>query len=168
MIKQLCKTTKQSFVALSITVIQIKALRLAWIPRLLNNGHPNWKTVPNNLLKKWGGLDFLLLCNYRMKNFEFLPRFYHDILLFFDELKTLYGHKGISDLLLFNNRDILIDEKPFFFQEWNVAGIKTIMDLLDTDRQFLSFPDLKSKFSLPKTSFLHYYQVESAIPNFFI
>ena len=30
----------------------IKALRLAWIPRLLNNGHPNWKTVPNYLLKK--------------------------------------------------------------------------------------------------------------------
>ena len=40
------------------------------------------------------------------------------------------------------------------------------MDLLDTDGQFLSFPDLKSKFSLPKTSFLHYYQVVSAIPNF--
>ena len=42
----------------------------------------------------------------------------------------------------------------------------TIMDLLDTDGQFLSFPDLKAKFSLPKTSFLHYYQVVSAIPNF--
>ena len=40
------------------------------------------------------------------------------------------------------------------------------MDLLETDGQFLSFPDLKSKFSLPKTSFLHYYQVVSAIPNF--
>ena len=71
-----------------------------------------------------------------MKDFEFLPRFYHNILLFFDELKTLYGHKGISDLLLFNNRDILIDEKAFFFQEWFVTGIKTIMDLLDTDGQF--------------------------------
>lgn len=62
--------------------------------------------------------------------------------------------------------DILNDEKPFFFQEWFAAGIKTIMDLLDTDGQFLSFPDLKAKFSLPKTSFLHYYQVVSAIPNF--
>ena len=71
-------------------------------------------------------------------------------------------------MLLFNNRDILIDEKPFFFQEWFVAGIKTIMDLLDTDGQFLSFPDLKSKFSLLKTSFLHYYQVVSAIPNFLL
>ena len=144
----------------------ITALRLAWIPRLLNKAHPNWKTVPNYHLKKWGGLDFLLLCNYRMKDFEFLPRFYHDILLFFDELKMLYGYKGISDLLLFNNRDILVDEKPFFFQEWFAARIKTIMDLLDTDGQFLSFPDLKAKFSLPETSFLHYYQVVSTIPNF--
>ena len=40
------------------------------------------------------------------------------------------------------------------------------MDLLDTDGQFISFPDLKSKFSLPKTSFLHYYQLVTAIPNF--
>ena len=128
----------------------IKALRLAWIPRLSNNSHPNWKTVPNYHLKKWGGLDFLLLCNYRMKDFEFLPRFYHDILLFFDELKTLYGHKGISDLLHFNNRDILIVEKPFFFQEWFVAGIKTIMHLLDTDGQFLSFPDLKIQILFTK------------------
>ena len=45
----------------------IKALRLAWIPRLLKNGH----------------------FNYRVKDFEYLPRFYRDILLFFDELKTL-------------------------------------------------------------------------------
>ena len=83
----------------------ITAQRLAWIPRLLNNGHPNWKTVPNYHFKKWGGLDFLLVCNYQMKDFELLPRFYHDILLFFDNLKTLYyGHKGISDLLLLNNR----------------------------------------------------------------
>ena len=51
----------------------IKALRLAWIPRLLNNGHPNWKTVPNYHLKKWGGLDFLLWCNYRtgLETFRF-------------------------------------------------------------------------------------------------
>ena len=51
----------------------IKALRLAWIPRLSNNSHPNWKTVPNYHLKKWGGLDFLLLCNYRMKDLNFYP-----------------------------------------------------------------------------------------------
>ena len=60
----------------------IKPLRLAWIPRLLKNGHFNWKTIPDCHFKKCGGLDFLLSCNYRVKDFEYLPRFYKDILFF--------------------------------------------------------------------------------------
>ena len=40
----------------------IKALRLAWIPRLLKIGQFNWKTVPDVLFKKYGGLGFLLTC----------------------------------------------------------------------------------------------------------
>ena len=40
----------------------IKALRLAWIPRLLQNSFPNWKFVPDHLFKKYGGLHFLLSC----------------------------------------------------------------------------------------------------------
>ena len=30
----------------------IKALRLAWIPRLLNGGHQNWKKVPDHFFKR--------------------------------------------------------------------------------------------------------------------
>jgi len=36
----------------------IKALRLAWIPRLLNPESSNWKTVPNYFFTKRGGLNF--------------------------------------------------------------------------------------------------------------
>ena len=57
----------------------IKALQLAWIPRLLKSGQFNWKTVPDVLFKKYGGLGFLLTCNYRMKDFEYLP-FYNSLM----------------------------------------------------------------------------------------
>ena len=62
-----------------------KALKLAGIPRLLKNGNFNWNTVPEYFVKKHGGLGFLLLCNYRVKDFDYLPRFYKDILLFFGD-----------------------------------------------------------------------------------
>ena len=39
------------------------------------------------------------------------------------------------------------------------------MDLLDSDGHVLSFADFKSKFHLKMTSFLHFYQVKSAISN---
>ena len=109
----------------------IKALRLAWIPRLVQNSFSNWKFVPDHLFKKYGGLHFLLSCNYHLKEFENIPSFYKDILLFFHELKTLYeGHCG-RDTILFNNNEIPIDSKSFLWTEWYTKGIKMIRNLLD-------------------------------------
>ena len=39
----------------------IKALRLAWIPRLLKKGHFNWKTIPDYHFKKSVALTFYYL-----------------------------------------------------------------------------------------------------------
>lgn len=60
----------------------IKALRLAWIPRFLIPGKRNRKTVPDYYLRKYGGLNFLLRCNYDVKYIDGLPSFYKDILIF--------------------------------------------------------------------------------------
>ena len=100
----------------------VKALRLAWIPRLLKTGILNWKTLPDHHFKKYGGLKFLLKCNYRMKEFQDIPRFYRDILLFFDELKSLYDVANNQDFILFNNKEILIGGTPFLFHEWLAKG----------------------------------------------
>ena len=142
----------------------IKALRLAWIPRLLQNGQSNWKFAPDHFLNTYGGLRFLLTCNYQKKDFENLPLFYKDILLYFHELKTLYGC-DVGDTILFNNKEICIRGKTFFWKEWFTKGIKRIEDLLDKKGQVLPFPVFQRKYSLKKTTFLHYYQVISAIPG---
>ena len=48
-----------------------KALKLAWIARLLTTDmlsrDENWKAIPDNLFRKYGGLNFLLRCNYDIK-----------------------------------------------------------------------------------------------------
>jgi len=101
----------------------MKALRLAWIPRLLKNGQLNWKFAPDHFLKSYGGLRFQLTCNYHVKDV-----FYRDILLYFHELKTLYGCE-VGDTILFNNKEISIHGKTFFWKEWFMKGIKRIEDL---------------------------------------
>ena len=123
----------------------IKALRLAWIPRLIREGHPNWKFVPDYFFKKYGGLYFLLSCNYDAKDFEDVPSFYKDILSFFHELKALYGCHHGQDTILFNNKEIRIDGKPFFWKGWFEKGIRMIKDLLDKNENILSFPAFQSK-----------------------
>ena len=45
----------------------IKALRLSWIGRLLNNTHDTWTAIPNYHFEKHGRLLFLLNCNYSVK-----------------------------------------------------------------------------------------------------
>ena len=93
-----------------------------------------------------------------------MPLFYKDILLYFHELKTLYGC-DVGDTILFNNREICIDGKTFFWKEWFMKGIKRIENLLDEKGQVVPFPVFQRKYPLKKTSFLHYFQVISAIPG---
>ena len=78
----------------SIDVLE-KSLKLAWISRLLADEkicRESWKTIPNYIFEKYGGLNFILRCNYDKKFLEQidLPQFYKLILRHFLELKESF------------------------------------------------------------------------------
>ena len=83
---------------------------------------------------------------------------------FFKELKTIYGYDQGSDLVLFNNREILVDNKPVYLNNWVENDVILIKDLLKDDGNYLSFQEFLDKCAC-KTNFLQYYQIISAIPN---
>ena len=147
--------------------IMIKALRLAWIPRLLTPEIRNWKTIPDYYLRKTGGLNFLLRCNYDVKYIDGLPLFYKDILTFFSELKDLYCYDRMQDMVLFNNKDILVGGRPVFIKGWFDSNILSIRDLLNSNGQLLSFQEFNNKYDC-NTNFLQFYQVTSAIPKYLV
>ena len=62
---------------------------------------------------------------YRVKDFENVPLYHKDILLYFHELKTLYGC-DVGDTILFYNKEICIKGKSFFWKEWFTKGIKEL------------------------------------------
>ena len=92
-----------------------------------------------------------------------LPTFYKDMLSFFDDLKDLYYY-NLAQVILFNNREILIDGKPFFHPRVVFKGVIFRSDLLDEQGQLLSYQAFKAKYKC-KTTFLNYYQVRSAVPD---
>ena len=143
--------------------LTIKSLRLAWIKRLLFRDNCNWKKVPDYFFNKHGGLNFLLRCNYDVKYLRHVPTFYRDILIAFDEIKTLYNYDQGNDTILFNNKDILVDGKPLFITEWFTKGIHTIQQLFNEHGQYLTFQEFQGKYHC-STNFLQFYQVLSAIP----
>jgi len=71
----------------------------------------------------------------------------------------------VGDTLLFNYEEICIEGKTFFWKGCFTKGIKRIKNLLDEKGQAPSFLIFQHKYSLKNTSFLHYYQVISAIPG---
>ena len=146
-----------------------KALRLAWIQRFLkrdSRGTESWKVIPCSFLKKYGGLHFLLHCNFDenfLKSIE-TPSFYKQILSFFLELKSIYDMSGDQELILFNNKEIQIGGKTVFYQNWFDQGVYSICDILDSSGMYLNFADFCLKFSV-KSNFLTYFQILSAIPK---
>jgi len=143
----------------------LKALKLTWILRLLCTlDNSNWCIIPEHYFRSKGGLNFLLRCNYDTNYFKDLSPFYKKILNFFHELKTLYSYDQKQELVLFNNKDILVDGKPIFLNEWFKKGILSINDLLNESGNFLTFHKFCDKYSC-ESNFLQYYQVVSAIPE---
>ena len=93
-----------------------------------------------------------------------MSQFYKAMLQFFHELKSSYETDLGQDLVLFNNKEILIDHKTFFYKEWFEKGIIRVHDLLTKTGTFLSHSEFTMKYNL-KCNFLQYLQVVSAIPR---
>ena len=97
--------------------LMFKPLGPARILRHLNAGDKNWFSVPNYHFRKQGGLNFLLKRNYDTKLFPQLPSFYKNILKSFQGLKLLYGYDQASDLVLYNNKEIQVDQKTGYLSK---------------------------------------------------
>ena len=93
---------------------------------MIKSVNNNWYTIPNHFFKGVGGLNFLLRCNYDTKHFKDLPVFYKNILDNFNDLKNLYDYDQKQNLILFNNKEILIGGKQFFWRNWFKKGIISI------------------------------------------
>ena len=62
--------------------IMEKALKIAWINRINDEGDASWKIIPEQALTQYGGLSFLTNCGYDSKllYLKNLPTFYHFVL----------------------------------------------------------------------------------------
>ena len=143
----------------------VKALRLSWIGRLLNSPTTDaWTAIPNAFFERYGSLNFLLKCNYNIKNFDKnVPSFYLEMLDYFKELRPNRQDNYKSDLILWNNQDITIEGKSLFWKSWIENGIYYIQDILNEHGKFLTYEEFSHKYNI-KINFLHYFQILASIP----
>ena len=145
----------------------IKSLRLSWLGRLLNcTNNESWQAIPNDFFNRYGGLSFLLKCNYDSKKLdENLPLYYREMLDYFKELRA--GHPDIykSEFILWNNKEITIENKSIFWAHLSEQGICFVHDLLDNNGKFLSLENVQRKYNV-HLNFFQYFQLIAAIPSY--
>ena len=97
-------------------------------------------------LNKYGGLAFLLKCNFDSAKLDKnLPLFYREFLDYFQEL-TNNSQYITNDLILWNNKNITVDKKSLFWKSWFDRGIYFIGDFLNSAGKFLTLDEFQTKF----------------------
>ena len=128
---------------------QSKSLKMAWIYRISNN--TGWADIAQMYFENIGGIYFILRCFYDTKCLPDMPKFYHDILNYAQEI---FLHPKCK-CILWNNRLIKVENKSLFLKNWYEKGIVYIHDLLNEEGTWLSYDQFQNKFKI-RTNFLRY------------
>ena len=127
----------------------MKALRLSWIDRLLDPTEETWKVIPNHYFDKTGGLSFILNCNYSDRKLSgSISIFYCELLTFFQDLLNDWEDPMQRDFILWNNKEITIENNSLFWRSWLDKKVVFILDILDGNGNLPSFNKFKERYNI--------------------
>ena len=125
----------------------IKALRLSWIPRLLDEREGPWISYLKYNLKNYRGC-FLFRCNYDVNDLDLsVSKFYLELLRWWVKFRSSFSDVNYSQIVIWNNKDIRINNRPVFYKMFFDKGIIYLNDLqfnIDNVRSFESLTALRS------------------------
>jgi len=88
-----------------------------------------------------------------------IPLFYRELLDHFQELRSNYEDPLKREFILWNNRDITIENKSVFWKAWRDGNVLFVQDLLNNQRNYLSPQEFSDKYNIKVKAHL--------TPNFF-
>ena len=106
-----------------------------------------WQAIPKSYFNKYGGLPFLLKCNYDSKHFDKkLPLFYSEMLEYFKKLRSGYPDVYNREFILWNNKEITIERTSIVWRYLFEKGIYFVQDLLNKEGKFLCLENMQRKY----------------------
>ena len=117
---------------------QIKAIRLSWIPRVLDERVGPWKSYFAFHLKNYGG-TLILKCNYDVRDLNLsLNGFYQQLLDWWADFRNAFSDINYAHYVIWNNKEIT------FYKKYADCGIIYLNDLLFSLDNIRSFEYLKN------------------------
>jgi len=141
----------------------VKSTKVMWIKRLLTGQERKWKILSLILMNM---SEFDLLCKNEPKFVSPKTIFYEQVLHAWFDFYSIppKGSEEIQQEILWNNRFIIVDNKPIMKNSWLHKGILYVQDLLDVKGRILTLEGLKEKINID-VHFLEYMSVINAIPK---
>ena len=140
----------------------VKSLRLAWLKRLFNDSDATWKTYLLHLLKPVGG-KFFLNCNYEVSDYTISSQFYQELLLWWSEFRESFASESDCKIIVWNFKEIRIDNKPVYYKKNFNSGIIYIHDLLFNLNTIDSYSCFSNKIA--KSNFLQWAELRHSVPS---
>ncbi len=137
----------------------VLANRVGWIKRYLCDADSGWKYIADAFCEQFGGLRFLLTCDYKTELLSgYIPAFYKEILKAWSIV-----HKG-QHCCLWNNKNVRINEKSFFWRHLDTSGIRYISDIFHHNGQVKQFEHVSEKIG--KTWLFKWMGLVYAVPKY--
>ena len=112
-------------------------------------------------LKNVGGL-FLFHCNYDIKDVVISSQFYSELLQWWSEFREDFSSEKLYQNIIWNNKDIRVNDKPVFYKTFFNSGLTLISDLR-IDLDITDSYNIIAK-TIEKSNFLIWAGLRLAIP----
>ena len=107
-----------------------------------------WNFIPNYIFSQFGGLDFLLLCNYKIEKLPAIFSAFHRQSLLAWSL--IFKHNFLPHkYFIWNNCNILYKNKSIFFQNWFDQNILLVSQLINSQELLFSYKEFLDHFQFP-------------------
>ncbi len=137
--------------------------KINWLKQYLSKPTSIWNTFPQLIFSQFGGLPFLLMCNYDISKLPIkLSNFHRQALLAWT---LIYKHNfSPQRCFIWNNKNILFKNKSLYYANWFSNGLVLVQQLFNNQGLLLRYSEFLSKYQIPITS-KEFAVVMGAIPS---
>ncbi len=132
--------------------------KINWLKQYLSKPTSIWNTFPQLIFSRFGGLHFLLMCNYDISKLPIkLSNFHRQALLAWT---LIYKHNfSPQRCFIWNNKN-----KSLYYANWFSNGLVLVQQLFNNQGLLLRYSEFLSKYQIPITS-KEFAVVMGAIPS---
>uniref|UniRef100_A0A3Q3AHM4 Reverse transcriptase domain-containing protein n=1 Tax=Kryptolebias marmoratus TaxID=37003 RepID=A0A3Q3AHM4_KRYMA len=124
--------------------------KINWIKQFLHNPTSTWNFIPRFVFSAIGGLEYVLLCDYKIEKLPVqLANFHKQMLLAWS---LIYKHNfSPHRCFIWNNQYIKYKNKSIFFTSWFDNNIILVTQLLNDNGNLLTYSEFLQTFGIPVT-----------------